>query len=70
MLLKMSEKCQKKMEYEVLNEVFDITLLNGNWLSSEDKEFCYLLVYNKGAMGYSIGKIAVPSNSCLQVFHK
>ena len=36
----------------------------------ENKEFCYLQVYNKGAMGYSTGKIAVPSNSCLQVFHK
>ena len=69
-LLKMYEKCRKKKEYEVLNEVFDVTLLNGNWLSSEDKEFCYLQVYNKGAMGYSTGKIAVPSNSCLQVFHK
>ena len=66
----MYEKCRKKKEYEVLKEVFDITLLNGNWLSSEDKEFCYLQVGNKGAMGYSTGKIAVPSNSCLQVFHK
>ena len=66
----MYEKCRKKKEYEVLNEVFDITLLYGNWLSSEDKEFCYLRVDNKGAMGYSTGKIAVPSNSCLQVFHK
>ena len=48
----MFEKCLKKKEYEVLNEVFDI-LLNGNWLSSEDKEFCYLQVDNRGAMGYS-----------------
>ena len=50
----MYEKSRKKKEYEVLNEVFDITLLNVNWLSSEDKEFCYLRVdYNyKGAMGY------------------
>ena len=47
----MYEKCRKKNEYEVLNEVFDITLLNGNWLSSEDKEFCYLQVDNKGVMG-------------------
>ena len=60
----------KKNEYKVLNEVFDITLINGNWLSSEDNKFCYLQVDNKGAMGYSTGKIAVPSNSCLQVFHK
>ena len=67
---KMYEKCRKKEEYEVLNEVFDIILLNGNWLSSEDKEFCYVQVDNKGAMGFSIDKIAVPSNSCLQVFHK
>ena len=66
----MYEKCRKKKEYEVLNEVFDITLLNGNWLSSEDKEFCYLHVDNKEAMGYSTIKIAVPSNLCLQVFHK
>ena len=65
----MYEKCRKKKEYEVLNDVFDI-LLNGNWLSSEDKEFFYLQVDNKGAMGYSTGKIAVPSNSCLQVFQK
>ena len=70
MLLKMCEKCRKKKEYEVLNEVFDITLLNGDWLSSKDKEFCYLQVANKGAMGYSTGKIAVRSNSCLQVFQK
>ena len=66
----MCEKCRKKKEYEVLNEVFDITLLNGNWLSREDKEFCNLQVDNKGAMGCSTGKITVPSNSCLQVFHK
>ena len=66
----MYEKCQKKKEYEVLNEVFDITLLNGNWLSSEDNEFCYLQVDNIGAMGYSTGKIAVPFNSCFHVFHK
>ena len=63
-------KCWKKKEYEVLNEVFDITLLKGNWLLSEDKEFCYLKVDNKGAMGYTTGRIAVPSNSCLQVFQK
>ena len=70
----MYEKCRKKKEYEVinevLNEVFDITLINGYWLSSEDKEFCYLQVDNKGAMGYSTGKITVPSNSCRQVLHK
>ena len=65
----MCEKCRKKKEYEVLNEVFDITLLDGNWLSSEYKEFC-LQVDNKGAMGYSTGKIAVPSNLCLQIFQK
>ena len=66
----MCEKCRKKKEYEVLNEVFDIALLEGSWLSSQDKEFCYLQVDNKGAMGYSAGKIDVPSNSCLQVFQK
>ena len=66
----MYEKFWKKKEHEVLNEVFDITLLNGNSLSSEDKEFCYLRVDNKGAMGYSSGKIVVLSNSCLQVFQK
>ena len=55
----MYEKYRKKKEYEVLNEVFDITLLNGNWLSSEDKEFCYLKVDNKGVLGYSTGKTAV-----------
>ena len=66
----MYEKCRKKNEYEVLNERFHITLLNGNWLSSEDKEFCYLQLDNKGAMGYSTGKIAVLSNFCLQVFYK
>ena len=36
----------------------------------EDKEFYYLQVDNKGAIGCSTGKIAVPSNSCLQVFQK
>ena len=66
----MYDKCQKKKEYEVLNETFHITLLNDNWLSTEDKEFCYLQLDNKGAMGYSTGKIAVPSNLCLQVFYK
>ena len=66
----MCEKCRKKKEYEVLNEVFDKTLLNGNWLSREDKEFCNRQVDNKGAMGCSTGKIAVPFNSCLQVVHK
>ena len=66
----MYEKCLKKKEYDVLNEVFDITLLNGNWLSSEDKEFCYLQVDNKAAMGYSTGEIALPSNLCLQIFQK
>ena len=61
---------EKKKESKVLNEVFDITLLNDYWLSSENKEFCYLQVDNKSAMGYSTGKIAVQSNSCLQVLHK
>ena len=65
----MYEKCRKKKEYEVLNEVFDISS-NSNWLSSEDKEFCYLQVDNKGSMGYSNGKIAVLSNSRCQVFQK
>ena len=51
----MYEKYRKKKEYEVL---------------SEDNEFCYLQVVNRGAIKYSTGKIAVPSNSCLQVFHK
>ena len=69
-MFKMFEKCRRKKQYEVLNEVFDITLLNGYWLSSEDKKFCYLQVDNKGAMGHSTCKIAVPSNSCFQVFHK
>ena len=53
----MYEECRKKKEYEVLNEVFDITLLNGNWLLSEDKEFCYLQVDNKGAMDIQLVKL-------------
>ena len=68
MLFEMYEKCQKKKENEFLSEVFDITLLNGNWLSSEDKEFRHLQVDNKGAMGYSTGKIAAPFNSCFRYF--
>ena len=32
---------ERKRNYEVLNEIFDITLLNSNWLSSEDKQFYF-----------------------------
>ena len=35
-LLKMYDQYPKKTNYEVLNALFDITLLNSNWLSSED----------------------------------
>ena len=40
----MYDQCQKKGNYEVLNEFFDITLLNSNWLSSEDKQFYFPFV--------------------------
>ena len=40
----MYDQCRKKRNYEVLNELFDIILLNSIWLSSEDKQFYFPFV--------------------------
>ena len=43
-LLKIYDQCRKKRNYEVLNELFDMKLLNSIWLSSEDKQFYFPFV--------------------------
>ena len=42
----------------VLNELFNITKVNDQWLSTEDKQLYYLQVESKEKVGYSTGQVA------------
>ena len=47
------DHCTRAGKYEKLNELFDITKVNGDWLSSEDKQLYSLQMETKGEKGYS-----------------
>ena len=48
----------RRGKYEALNELFDITKVNCQWLSTEDKQLYHLQVESKGDVGYSTGHVA------------
>ena len=57
-ILKCYDECVKRGSYEPLDEIFDITKVDGTWLSSEDKRLYHLQVESKGTVGYSTGQAA------------
>lgn len=56
--LKTYDECVRRGSYEALNELFDITKVNGLWLASEDKQLYHLQLESKGDVGYSTSNIA------------
>lgn len=52
------DECVKRGKYDPLNEVFDITKENGEWLCSEDRRLYHLQIESKGQVGYTTGKAA------------
>lgn len=57
-MLKTYDKCVKQGKYDPLNEVFDITKKDGEWLCSEDNRLYHLQIESKGQVGYTTGKAA------------
>jgi len=57
-LMKTYDECVKRRNYDVLNEIFDITKVNGLWLSNDDKQLYHLQIQSMGQVGYSTGKLA------------
>jgi hypothetical protein len=57
-VLKTYDECVRRGKYDALNELFDITKVNGQWLSTEDKQLYHLQVQSKGNVGYSTGQVA------------
>ena len=55
-VLKTYDECVKRGKYDLLDEVFDITKENGEWLCSDDKKLYYLQIESKGQIGYTTGK--------------
>jgi len=58
-VLKTDDECVRRGKYDALNELFDITKVNGQWLSSEDKQLYYLQTESKGEVGYTTLKLQV-----------
>ena len=56
------DECVKRGKYDPLNEVFDITKENDEWLCSEDRRL-YLQIQSKGSVGSITGK----ASSCKTV---
>ena len=57
-LLKDYELCRKKQNFDSLEELFDVTKFNGEWLCKEDENLYKLQIRSKGRLGYSTGKHA------------
>ena len=55
--VKYRKRKSDKFVNELLN-VFDITKLDGNWLSMEDKELYQKQIESQGAVGYTTAKLA------------
>ena len=51
----------RRKKIEELDEMFDVTKVNGQWLNKEDEEFYKLQIETKGQVGYSTCKYASPS---------
>jgi hypothetical protein len=56
--LKIYDECVRRGNYDALNELFDITKVDGLWLSAEDKKLYLLQVNSKGKIGYATNKAA------------
>jgi len=50
-VLKGYDECVRRGKYDALNELFDITKVNGQWLSTEDKELYHLQIERKRRSG-------------------
>ncbi|QQP32953.1 Uncharacterized protein FKW44_024153 [Caligus rogercresseyi] len=57
-LLQEYDHCRKKQNFDSLNELFDVTKVEGQWLCKEDKNLYELQMQSKGQVGYSTGKRA------------
>lgn len=57
-VLKTYDECVRRGKYDAMNELFDITKVNGQWLTTEDKQLYQLQVKSKGKVGYSTGQVA------------
>ena len=57
-VMKPYDECIRRGKYDHLKETFDITKVNGMWLSLEDKRLYHLQLKSKGKIGYSEGKLA------------
>jgi len=51
-VLKTYDECVRRGKYDALNELFDITKINRQWLSTEDKQLYHLQIESKGKLGY------------------
>ena len=46
-------ECSRRSNFEKLDEVFDVTKLDGTWLNAEDKKLHKRQIESKGRVGYS-----------------
>lgn len=56
-VLKTYDECLKRGNLDKLNELMDITKIDGSWLCSEDKNLYLLQVESKGQVGYTTEKL-------------
>jgi len=57
------DECVKRGKYDPLNEVFDITKENGEWLCSEDRRLIIFRSKAKDRLGIQLGRRRVPKLS-------
>ena len=50
--MKAYDECIRRGKCDALNELFDITKVNGLWLSLEDRRLYYLQVVSNEEFGY------------------
>jgi hypothetical protein len=50
-VLKVYDECVKRGKYDALNELFDMTKVDGEWLSTEDKRLYYIQLESQGKLG-------------------
>ena len=52
------DECTRRGDYGCLDDVFDVTKLDGVWLNAEDKELYKVQLESRGQVGYSTRKCA------------
>lgn len=57
-LEKVFDGCTRRGDYGRLDDVFDVTKLDGEWLNAEDKELYKVQLESRGQVGYSSRKCA------------